>query len=563
MNIQEFININYNDNEIIANMYINNENYGTSTYYSTARKLAVNYNRENEYMSMNPVSYRHGKINRDKSHVSKLKWLYVDLDYYKSEYNYMTKTQLLCCLQQDYFNQKVPYPTLVIDSGRGIYLLWKVEENIKALPKWTKMQTYLYNQLKDFGADPQVVTDSARVLRKIGSTNSKSGTVVTVMEYEGKKYSLSSLIHEFFPDDDIATEKMMNYAKWIADTLNIELPEDNKYVVRKFIRDNLDKAETIAKANKNMLSYANWISQTIDTEIPGDNIKEIRKYIEIHADEANLLYQMQKAKSNEEKKLKKAKVYHFRSEYAMYTARIKDLETLLLKYRDKEGGYREYILFLYRYYNLCVTGSKEISLQNTIQLNNKLHNPLDQMEVVIATRSAEKYYDNGKTYKRKNKHIIDKLEITEDEMQDMKCFVSKKVKNERKREKNRKAYLMKLEQRGKTTKTEAIAKRNMDIYELILQGKDQKEICKMLNISRSTFYSAKKQIDFTSISDAKKCENEIEECKVDFIEVDPVEEKECDYKYGKYDSPKNSALVINNKAFRPVVYKLDGDDPFG
>ncbi|CAI3207566.1 LuxR C-terminal-related transcriptional regulator [Clostridium neonatale] len=123
--------------------------------------------------------------------------LYVDIDYYKFN---LRKDSVLFFLENDYFNQSIPTPSLIVDSGRGLYLIWLIERvPSKAFTLWKAMQDYLYNQLKDFGADRGAL-DAARVLRVIGSYNTKSNSNVSVIEYNDVRYSLKYLKEEYLPN---------------------------------------------------------------------------------------------------------------------------------------------------------------------------------------------------------------------------------------------------------------------------------------------------------------------------------------------------------------------------
>ena len=70
-----------------------------------------------------------------------------------------------------------------------------------ALPLWKAIQEYLYNQLKEFGADRKAL-DATRVLRVPGSINSKSGTRVKILEKYDYVYTLREIQREFLPDLD-------------------------------------------------------------------------------------------------------------------------------------------------------------------------------------------------------------------------------------------------------------------------------------------------------------------------------------------------------------------------
>lgn len=122
--------------------------------------------------------------------------LYVDIDCYKFN---LRKESVLFFLENDYFNHSIPVPSLIVDSGRGLYLIWLIESvPSKAFTLWKAMQDYLYNQLKDFGADRGAL-DAARVLRVIGSYNTKSNSNVSVIEYNDVRYSLKYLKDEYLP----------------------------------------------------------------------------------------------------------------------------------------------------------------------------------------------------------------------------------------------------------------------------------------------------------------------------------------------------------------------------
>lgn len=107
--------------------------------------------------------------------------MYIDLDCYKLG---LSKDAVLYFLEKDFFNIKIPNPNLIIDSGQGMYLIWTIEiAPHKALSLWAAIQKYFHLQLKDFGAD-SLALDPTRILRVVGSTNSKSNSMVHII----KKY---------------------------------------------------------------------------------------------------------------------------------------------------------------------------------------------------------------------------------------------------------------------------------------------------------------------------------------------------------------------------------------
>ena len=46
--------------------------------------------------------------------------------------------------EKNYFNQSIPIPNYVIDSGRGMYLIWLINKvPSQALALWKAIQEYL------------------------------------------------------------------------------------------------------------------------------------------------------------------------------------------------------------------------------------------------------------------------------------------------------------------------------------------------------------------------------------------------------------------------------------
>lgn len=74
----------------------------------------------------------------------------------------------------------LPAPNYVVQSGRGVHLYWLIDAvPPKVLPVWQAIQRKLVNVLAEVGAD-RSCTDCTRVLRLVGSTNSKAQDVEVV-----------------------------------------------------------------------------------------------------------------------------------------------------------------------------------------------------------------------------------------------------------------------------------------------------------------------------------------------------------------------------------------------
>lgn len=176
----------------IANI---NESYKQWHYkYKDILKIAEG---NNIYISQNTFY----KPQRRLESIKELKTLYIDLDCYKTSYS---KDGVLYFLQQDHFKRNIPEPNLIIDSGRGLYLIWRIKSvPSQALPLWKAVEEYFYKTLKEYGADSKSL-DATRVLRIAGTLNTKSNTVVNIIEQNDYVYDLREIQEEYLP---ILTEK--------------------------------------------------------------------------------------------------------------------------------------------------------------------------------------------------------------------------------------------------------------------------------------------------------------------------------------------------------------------
>lgn len=164
-------------------------------HYHVEDLIKQDFDKEDVYISMSTFY----KPMRRIETIKEIGNLFLDLDTYNTKF---TKTQILMNLEENYFNRVIPIPNLIIDSGRGLTLVWSIEKvPYMALPLWKSIQEYLYSQLKEFGADRKAL-DATRVLRVAGSINSKSGTRVTILEKYDYKYTLREIQREFLPDLD-------------------------------------------------------------------------------------------------------------------------------------------------------------------------------------------------------------------------------------------------------------------------------------------------------------------------------------------------------------------------
>ena len=162
-------------------------------HYRYKELLEQDFNQENVYISINTFYSTFRRL----EYLKEIKAQFIDLDIYKTGF---TKAQIIMHLETDYFNKSIPRPNLIIDSGRGLYLIWLLNSvPSKALPLWKAVEEYLYSVLKPFGADRQAL-DPTRVLRVPGSINSKSKTTVSIIDEYDYIYDLREIQNEYLPE---------------------------------------------------------------------------------------------------------------------------------------------------------------------------------------------------------------------------------------------------------------------------------------------------------------------------------------------------------------------------
>lgn len=147
----------------------------------------------NAYVSQNTFYRPQRRI----ENIKELRAVYIDIDCYNSKY---TKDAVKYFLENDLYGSKIPIPNYLIDSGRGLYYVILIKPvPSMAMPLWYAIQRYLFNELKEFGADANAL-DPTRVLRIVGTLNSKSGTCVEVLDAYDYEYSLKEIQQEYLPE---------------------------------------------------------------------------------------------------------------------------------------------------------------------------------------------------------------------------------------------------------------------------------------------------------------------------------------------------------------------------
>ena len=162
-------------------------------HYKHIQLVGLKFDEDNEYITLNTFYKTYRRIECLKE----LNALFIDLDTYKTGF---TKEQILMNLNENYFGKNIPIPNLIIDSGRGLYLIWLIKKvPSMALPLWKAIEEYFYKILKEFGADRQAL-DATRILRVPGSFNSKTHTEVKIIDNYDYLYELREIQNEYMPE---------------------------------------------------------------------------------------------------------------------------------------------------------------------------------------------------------------------------------------------------------------------------------------------------------------------------------------------------------------------------
>lgn len=161
-------------------------------YFEGINDLSINLKGKDVYISQNTFNNKSRRL----IHLKELKALYIDIDCYKMN---LSKEAVKYFMENDLYGQ-IPIPNMLIDSGRGLYYIIFLENTMaEELPKWQLVEKYLYEKLKDLGADNKAL-DATRVLRVTGTVNSKNNSIVKVIDTYDYQYTLDEIIENYIPE---------------------------------------------------------------------------------------------------------------------------------------------------------------------------------------------------------------------------------------------------------------------------------------------------------------------------------------------------------------------------
>ncbi|MGL4910815.1 MAG: DNA-primase RepB domain-containing protein [Romboutsia sp.] len=166
-----------------------NENKTVKIYNTTnaaVKEVVEEFNGASNVFVTPNTTY---KPERGVNNIRQFRALYIDIDGIEGDQLYVSyKIFELVELE------KIPKPTMIVDSGRGIHVYWRIKNApYGALYTWQELEDMLYQNLKEYGADIKA-TDGARVLRLPGTINSKNNQECRIIYQDDElEYSMYDL----------------------------------------------------------------------------------------------------------------------------------------------------------------------------------------------------------------------------------------------------------------------------------------------------------------------------------------------------------------------------------
>lgn len=460
------------------------------------------YHDEDMFFSINPM--KRGATNRNQKNVDSLNWCFADLDVFhkNSKFAKMSAEEVYAYIRM-MFDDEIPYPTVVIFSGRGFYLLWKLvsgrntdaknKVSINAAKRWKRINKNLNNKLKDFYADEGIAGDTARILRVPGSFNTKCKMQVNVI-YSNPDFSYTlDEIDIFMRGRKDASDRQFQLIDNMQDFFGDDTPITYKREIEKYIKDNYIKYRhaKYGKASEKQLEFCRDLAKQNNISLPKNTkyYHEADKFIRKHytLDKSDENNKGQQATSFYGGTSEKDSVEYLTENindpyFKMYKKRAALLEQHVQD-EPEQTGHREIILFVYRYYT-CLLFGNEKALEMTMLLNSRFSTPLGVREAEKATKSANIYADkNG--YRMTTTVFCAKTGISEEEYNSFNVY-KKGVDKKTKQEINKAYYEKKLNKQGKAKKKDEVNARRAMVNHYYHAGKSAKEIAAVLKVGIST-----------------------------------------------------------------------------
>lgn len=190
----DYVNFFHHDTTGYISAAMNDKGKWKQYHFKTAEEVVNFVNPDTDsYISVNTMY----KPNRSSENIREITCLWLDLDIYKAD---LSKEKAIFIIKKAVKEGVLPLPSMIVSSGNGLYMFWKLKahapgkvENVIGL--WRGVMQGLFNKAEELGLSPDSsAMDVTRVLRMMGTTNTKSNVIAEVLEYnQGVKYSMSEL----------------------------------------------------------------------------------------------------------------------------------------------------------------------------------------------------------------------------------------------------------------------------------------------------------------------------------------------------------------------------------
>lgn len=370
------------------------------------------------YFALNPMI--NNRTKRCQQNIRGLSWCFVDIDYDTTEYSDMDPYNFYFTYIKPLFDEKIPKPTVVMFTGRGFHLYWKLCRNedyiandcesMRAKKRWQRINGLLNDALADIGADVKISRDYARLVRIPGSVNSKSGETVTIVAMnENCRYTLFD-IDTFFNGKE-ASDKTYELFDQMVEVLGFGRDTMlTRTYVHSFITKNFKNfcRKIHGKATVDQIKTCKKLAKKADIKCP----KSFKSKFDAHL----FIRRCNKIIARNFDPTKPIACYHGMSPIGLSLKRLAMIEDVV-KCDNNRTGHRELTLFVARILKLQVTGGdKEAAVAYILDLNQRFSEPLSEKEAVCATKSAEKYYGEDIIwFKITNKLFFDYLGVPDEE----------------------------------------------------------------------------------------------------------------------------------------------------
>ena len=139
--------------------------------------------------------------NRRLTNLLRLCTSFVDIDFYNvASLARLTPDQVTQRIFSVLQDAQLPFPNIVVESGRGLQIKWTYKEKLPAgaLPRWKAVQAHLIDLLSHLGADPNA-QDGSRVLRLAGTLHSYNRTLVQMLRLDPNPVDFDQFANAVLP----------------------------------------------------------------------------------------------------------------------------------------------------------------------------------------------------------------------------------------------------------------------------------------------------------------------------------------------------------------------------